>query len=168
MTLHGRLRNQRGALCRACLSPGSLSSGGRLPGWQLAAAGLWGSRARVRAHHILGGMDLVSTSVCFSSLSAPTPLTAGTQTVLQEVRIQPLNTTVWLVTFYKCFLDILYPQNKIAAVSDALCREGKQKGGGSWPWSHGDGALGGRGMKPSRVGSMGLLVLKHDQSKQTK
>lgn len=97
------------------------------------------------------------------------PKAAGAWTILLEVRIQQLPTTVRPDTFYKsvsqdlslCFFRsffyILSPQNKNVSMSNVLCREGECRGRGilapdvTWRGSTG----GGQGRKHNRLCSDG-------------
>lgn len=194
MTLHGQLRNQKGALHRAWPPPGSLSHGGRHRTVLLPRVGACSSRdhgaeglqqdpamARAACHAALArGLRQDALAPC----PIPGPQGRGTWAVFLEVKIQRLSTTVRPDTFYKFVSQglffsfclgvfsssfifyILSPQNKNVSMSNVLYREGECRSRGipAPDVTWRGSTAGGKG--GSTTGH--ALKLKCDQNKQTK
>lgn len=115
------------------------------------------------------------------------PKAAGAQTVLLEVRIQQLPTTVRPDTFYKsisqdiclslslslCFL--LFFTSYLLKTKLSACQMScvERWGAGAWGSRRlmslgGEARVGAEGGSTTGHAPMGLLMLKHDQNKQTK
>lgn len=195
MTLHGQLRNQRGALCGAWPPPGSLRHGGKhwtmlLPSVGVCSRNEQGGRGSpVRPCHGRGSLWCSSSKQpqagCFGSLSHPcSPRQQGlkpfcwrwefSSSLPQRGQI-PFTNLFLRISASLCVFSFLFFTSYLLKTKLSACqmscveRWGAGAGGSLCLMSLGGEAwVGAEGGSTTGYAPMGLLMLKHDQNKQTK
>lgn len=193
MTLHGQLRNQKGALRRAQTTPRSLE-----PWWEtlnhvaaqcgsLKQQDRRGRGSPVTACHSRGRLMCSSSKQplagCFGSLSSPcSPRQQGIELFCWRQEFSSYIPQWGQVAFINLFLRIslcFFPsfcftfyllKTEMSACQMSCVGRGSAGAGGSWCLMllGGKAPVGAKGGSTTGHALMGLLMLKHDQNKQTK